>query len=225
MELKYRHEYKFALSVSDYFIVRSRLLAALRHDPHAGTTGEYGIRSVYFDNLEDKALREKLDGVNNREKFRIRYYNGELSYLTLEKKSKRDGLCSKKGDSITAQEADRLFHGDTGWMKVSGRPVAAELYGKMKTQQLRPKTVVDYLRDPFVFPPGNVRITLDRELHTAPFRPDLLEKPLAMLPAGNGVLLEVKYDEFLPEMIRDLVQLGNRQAGAFSKYAASRAFG
>ena len=82
MELKYRHEYKFALSVSDYFIVRSRLLAALRHDPHAGTTGEYGIRSVYFDNLEDKALREKLDGVNNREKFRIRYYNGELSYLT-----------------------------------------------------------------------------------------------------------------------------------------------
>lgn len=225
MELKYRHEYKFALSVSDYFIVRSRLLAALRHDPHAGTTGEYGIRSVYFDNLEDKALREKLDGVNNREKFRIRYYNGELSYLTLEKKSKRDGLCSKKGDSITAQEADRLFHGDTGWMKVSGRPVAAELYGKMKTQQLRPKTVVDYLREPFVFPPGNVRITLDRELHTALFQPDLLEKPLAMLPAGNGVLLEVKYDEFLPEMIRDLVQLGNRQAGAFSKYAASRAFG
>lgn len=225
MELKYRHEHKFALSVSDYFIVRSRLLAALRHDPHAGTTGEYGIRSVYFDNLEDKALREKLDGVNNREKFRIRYYNGELSYLTLEKKSKRDGLCSKKGDSITAQEADRLFHGDTGWMKASGRPVAAELYSKMKTQQLRPKTVVDYLREPFVFPPGNVRITLDRELHTAPFRSDLLEKPLAMLPAGNGVLLEVKYDEFLPEMIRDLVQLGNRQAGAFSKYAASRAFG
>lgn len=152
MELKYRHEYKFALSVSDYFIVRSRLLAALRHDPHAGTTGEYGIRSVYFDNLEDKALREKLDGVNNREKFRIRYYNGELSYLTLEKKSKRDGLCSKKGDSITAQEADRLFHGDTGWMKVSGRPVAAELYGKMKTQQLRPKTVVDYLREPLCVP-------------------------------------------------------------------------
>ena len=225
MELKYRHEYKFALSVSDYFIVRSRLLAALRHDPHAGTTGEYGIRSVYFDNLEDKALREKLDGVNNREKFRIRYYNGELSYLTLEKKSKRDGLCSKKGDSITAQEADRLFHGDTGWMKVSGRPVAAELYGKMKTQQLRPKTVVDYLREPFVFPPGNVRITLDRELHTAPWRPVLLENPLARLPAGTGVRLEVKYDEFLPEMIRDLVQLGNRQAGAFSKYAASRAFG
>lgn len=225
MELKYRHEYKFALSEGDYFSVRSRLRAVLRPDPHAGPAGEYRIRSVYFDNLEDKALREKLDGVNNREKFRVRYYNGDPSFLMLEKKSKRGGLCQKRGDRITAQEADRLFHGDTAWMRESGRAVAAELYGKLQYQQLRPKTVVEYLREPFVFPAGNVRVTLDRELRTAPFQPDLMKSPLAMLPAGSGVLLEVKYDEFLPGLVRDLVQLGDRQASAFSKYAASRVFG
>ena len=80
--------------------------------------------------------------------------------------------------------------------------------------------MVDYLRSPLCSLLGTCGSRWTGSF-TAPFRPDLLEKPLAMLPAGNGVLLEVKYDEFLPEMIRDLVQLGNRQAGAFSKYAAS----
>ena len=222
MEMKFRHEYKYNLSQGDYLNLRTRLRAALSPDPHAGPTGEYLIRSVYFDNADDKALREKLDGVNQREKFRVRYYNGDPSYIALEKKSKVNGLCHKTGCLLAAEEADRIFHGDTAWMKNCGRAAAAELCVKMESQQLRPRIIVDYTREPFIFPAGNVRITLDRDIRSGAFCPDLLEKQVVTLPTGGDVLLEVKYDEFLPEFIRNIVQLGDRRAGAFSKYAACR---
>lgn len=222
LDAKYRHEYKFRLSLGEYLALRSRLRAALPRDPHAGARGEYAIRSVYFDNADDKALREKLDGVDRREKFRVRWYNGDLSFLSLEKKSKRRGLCLKEASPITREEAGRLFRGDASWMRGSGRKTVLELAAKMEFQGLRPRTVVDYLREPFVFPAGNVRVTLDRDIRGAAFRPDILDRELFTVPAGDGALLEVKYDEFLPDLIRDLVGLSSRSAGAFSKYAASR---
>lgn len=224
MASNYRHEYKFSLSAGEYLSLRSRLRAALPHDSHAGPAGEYLIRSVYFDNADDKALREKLDGTDRREKFRVRWYNGDTSYIALEKKSKRRGLCGKTGCLLTEEELSRIFRGDAAWMKESGRETAMELAAKMELQGLRPRTVVDYRREPFVFPPGNVRVTLDRDIRGASFTPDLLERDVPMLPAGGNVLLEVKFDQFLPDLIRDLVQLDSRTAGAFSKYAACRGY-
>ncbi len=224
MSAPFRHEYKFRLSPGEYAGLRSRLRAVLPHDAHAGPQGEYLIRSVYFDNAEDKALREKLDGTDRREKFRVRWYNGDLSFISLEKKGKARGLCRKTGCPLSREEAGRLFRGDFSWMRNCGREPAQELAAKMEFQGLRPRTVVDYRREAFVFPPGNVRVTLDREIRGANFRPDLLERELFTLPAGDGVLLEVKYDQFLPDLIRDLVQTDSRGAGAFSKYAASRGY-
>lgn len=224
MASKFRHEYKFGLSPGEYLAIRSRLRALLPHDFHAGPVGEYLIRSVYFDNADDKALREKLDGVNVREKFRIRWYNGDTSYIALEKKSKLNGLCNKTGCLLSAEELSRIFHGDYAWMKDSGRQVAVELAAKMEMEGLRPRTIVDYRREPFVFLPGNVRVTLDRDIRGAEFYPDLLERDVVTLPTVTNVLLEVKYDEFLPDIIRDIVQIGSRNAGAFSKYAACRGY-
>ena len=224
MAENFRHEYKFHLSQGEYFGLRSCLRTVLPHDVHAGPTGEYAICSVYFDNADDKALREKLDGVDRREKFRVRWYNGDLSYIALEKKEKIHGLCSKSSCLLTPEETARLFRGDISWMKGSGRETAQELGAKMEFQGLRPRTVVDYLREPFVFLPGNVRVTLDRDIRGTGFRPDILEQPLFTFPSGGDVLLEVKYDEFLPDLIRDLVQLHSRNAGAFSKYAAVRGY-
>lgn len=90
--MQFRHEYKYQISYADYYTLRSRLRTVMRQDAHAGTEGTYRIRSLYFDNLFDKALREKLDGVDNREKFRIRYYNNDVSFIRLEKKIKQHGL-------------------------------------------------------------------------------------------------------------------------------------
>ena len=219
-----RHEWKIEINQLDLLTVRQRLKAVAKPDEHA-VDGKYEIRSLYFDNGADKALREKLDGVNMREKFRIRYYNGDTSLIHLEKKSKLNGLCNKQSAVLTAQEAQTIVEGDLDWMLHSDRPLVQELYSKMQSQGLRPKTIVDYTREPFVFGPGNVRVTLDYEIRTGMNCVDFLNPACTMVPAGNAIVLEVKWDQFLPDIIRDAVQLSGRRAGAFSKYAACRIYG
>ena len=220
-----RHEWKHEIDLGDVLVLRQRLGAILRPDSH-GRQGEDRIRSLYFDNLENRALREKLDGVDRREKFRLRCYDTDTSFIRLEKKSKRNGLCYKQSDRMSAQEVERLLQGDLVWMGRSDRPLVRELYYKMTTQGLRPRTLVDYRRKAYVYPAGNVRVTLDDDLRTGLGGVDLLDPQLPLVRAGDApTLLEVKWDEFLPDCVRMAVQLPNRRAGAFSKYAACRVYG
>lgn len=169
---------------------------------------------------------EKVDGVNIREKFRIRYYNNDTSFIRLEKKSKVNGLCLKECATLTAEQAQAIVAGDYEWMIESGVSLIQELYSKMMSQGLRPKTIVDYTREPFVFAPGNVRVTLDHNIRTGINCTDFLNPNCVTVPAGDApIILEVKWDEFLPDIIRDAVQLPNCRVGAFSKYAVCRIYG
>ena len=223
--MKFRHEIKHKISLSDYFVLRQRLSAVAKCDIH-GTNGKYQIRSLYFDDMHDTALMEKISGVNKREKFRLRYYNGDISYIRLEKKCKENGLCSKEAAILTIQETRKILEGDIEWLIESDRPLLRELYLKMVTKGLRPKTIVDYPRDAFVFPAGNVRVTLDYDMKTGLGGIDFLNPDCVMVPVReNPMILEVKWDEFLPSVIRDIVQLEGRSDTAYSKYAASRIYG
>ena len=222
---QYRHEWKHEITLSDRLVLRQRLRAAARPDGHA-RDGRYFIRSLYFDNLADKALREKLDGVDRREKFRIRYYDYDTSLIRLEKKSKRNGLGRKASVPLTAEEAGALAEGRWDWMPASGRDLVLELYSKMKSQGLRPRTIVDYTREAFVYAPGNVRVTLDYDIRTGLRCTDFLNPNCVTVPAGDApAILEVKWDAYLPAVIQDAVQLPGRRTGAFSKYAACRVYG
>ena len=197
----------------------------MERDEHA-VDGKYEIRSMYFDNLNDKALREKLDGVNMREKFRIRYYNGDLSFIQLEKKSKINGLCAKEQQTITLEEAKFIANGDLEDLVRTEKPLLRELALKMHIQGIRPKTIVDYTREPFVYAPGNVRVTLDYNIRTGLAGTDFLNPDCVTIPAGDtSVILEVKWDAFLPSVIRDIVQVPGTRTTAFSKYAACRIYG
>lgn len=223
--MNYRHEWKHEISYADLLSLRLRLSAVMERDSH-GVNGKYEIRSLYFDSPGDRALREKLGGVNCREKFRLRYYNRDISLIFLEKKSKFGNLCAKEQCVISRGEAQKLLGGGLDWMMDSGRPLCRELYCKMRTQGLGPKTVVDYTREPFVFPAGNVRVTLDYGLRTGAFPQDFLDPDSPTLPAGEApIILEVKWDEFLPDIVRDAVAVPNRHAAAFSKYAQCRIYG
>lgn len=223
--MQFRHEWKHEINAADRLALLARLKAVMRPDPHA-PGGSYRIRSLYFDTPADTALQEKLDGVNAREKFRIRYYNGDLSYLVLEKKSKINGLCAKQSCRVSEAEAQRLVAGDDAWLLDPARPLCAELYSKIRAQGLGPKTIVDYTREPFVFAPGNVRVTLDYDIRTGEFRTDFLNPETLTLPAGESpIILEVKWDAFLPDIIRDAVTLPGRRVSAFSKYAQCRIYG
>lgn len=223
--MKLRHEWKHEITAADGRTLSSRLSAAARRDCH-GQNGQYEIRSLYFDDPQDTALREKLDGVARREKFRIRYYDGNTSYICLEKKSKLDSLCGKRSVLLSLQEVQALLNGVLDWMPHSGRHLVQELYWKMNTQGLRPKTIVDYTREAYVFPAGNVRITLDSNIRTGLRSTDFLNPACVTVPVGDSpLILEVKWDEFLPDVIRAAVQLPGRHTSAFSKYAACRVYG
>ena len=222
--MDFRHEWKHEINVSDMISIRHRLSAVARPDPHA-VNGRYLIRSLYFDDMTDRALREKLDGVNRREKFRIRCYNGDTSLIHLEKKSKLNGLGNKQSAALTREEAQAIIDGDSDWMPSSDKPLVQELYSKMKSQGLRPKTIVDYTREPFIFDPGNVRVTIDYDIRTGLSCTDFLNPDCVTVPAGDApIILEVKWDGFLPDVIRDAVQLSGRRAAAFSKYAQCRIY-
>ncbi len=195
MDIKYRHEWKHEITLSDLISIRQRLRAVAEPDPHA-EGGKYLIRSLYFDNLSDKALREKIDGVNMREKFRIRYYNGDpSSVIHLEKKSKRNGLGTKYSAPLSMEEAQSIVDGDIDWMMGSPHSLIQELYCKMKYQGMRPKTIVDYTREPYIYRPGNVRVTFDYNIHTGLLCTDFLDPDCLTVPAGDaGIILEVKLD-------------------------------
>ena len=223
--MDFRHEWKHEITLSDMITIRQRLRAVAKPDPHA-MDGKYFIQSLYFDNMADKALREKLDGVNRREKFRIRYYNGDTSLIHLEKKSKLNGLCSKQTTMLSALEVGAIVDGHLDWMMDSEDPLIQELYSKMRSQGLCPKTIVDYTREPFVYAPGNVRVTLDYNIRTGLGCTDFLNPLCVTISARDApIILEVKWDEFLPSIIRDAVQLEGRHTTAFSKYAICRIYG
>lgn len=225
MATDFRHEWKHVLNYADLLTLRHRLGAVMERDPHA-VDGKYHIRSLYFDNPDDKALREKIDGVNVREKFRIRLYNWDTSLIKLEKKSKRNGLGTKYSANLTAEEAQKIVDRDLNWMMASDQALVQELYCKMRYQRLEPKTIVDYTREPFIFRPGNVRVTLDYDIRTGQERTDFLDPEVVTIPAGDApILVEVKWDEFLPTIIRDAVTLPDRRVGSFSKYAQCRVYG
>ena len=249
---QYRHELKYKISYPDYLAMRSRLRPVMKADPHAAAGGRYLVRSVYFDNLNDKALREKIDGVAKREKFRIRYYNDDLSYIVLEKKMKIGSLCLKCSAPITEEECRKILsggrssvtdggrsstidggrgsmrNGDLSFMKEHQQELVRELYAKMTYQLLRPRVLVSYTREPFIYPAGNVRVTFDSDIRTSLFHQEFLTKEAACISATDepqDVYLEVKFDAFLPEVVQDLIRVKGIRQHAFSKYSASRRFG
>ena len=186
----------------------------------------YVISSLYFDTPDNRALREKLNGVSRREKFRLRYYNGDTSLILLEKKLKVDGLCAKLQTELTHEEALSLAHGEYRVFDSGGPPLSRELHRKMALLGLGPRVIVQYTREPFIYAPGNVRVTIDYHIRTCAACGEFLAPGCPTIPIPNDTaVLEVKWDSFLPSIIRDIVQTPGTRTGSFSKYAASRIYG
>ncbi|MDO4720657.1 MAG: polyphosphate polymerase domain-containing protein [Peptostreptococcaceae bacterium] len=221
-----RHELKHPLDPMQDFEISTRLRKLFPHDEHACSHGSYRVSSLYFDTPRDQALRQKIDGVNRREKFRLRYYGEDLSFIRLEKKFKINGLCGKRSASISKEEAERLLENDVSFLLSGGHPLLVEFYAKIRGQLLLPKAIVSYEREAFLYPPGNVRITLDRKLYTHNDVHEFFTFGRPRLDMSEGLsLLEVKYDAFLPEVVRLALQLPRCRAQAFSKYAVCRRIG
>ena len=221
-EPRLRHEEKHQVNLREALVLSRRLEKLFPRDPHAGPEGSYQVVSLYYDDPYDTALRQKLDGVNRREKFRLRYYGKEPAFFKLEKKYKVKGLCGKGSCRLSLEEGERLLRRDFAFLLEKEEPLAREFYAKLR-RGLAPKTVVRYTREAFLYAPGNVRVTLDGDIRAG--APERFLIPQKLLPALGGLaVVEVKYDAFLPEIVKLAVQVPNRQGTACSKYALCRRY-
>lgn len=221
-EGKYRHEIKLLLQKADYVTARSRLSAVMKRDEHSG--GEYFIRSLYFDDIRNSSYHEKLAGVFHRKKFRMRTYNMSDELIKLEIKEKRGDRIKKTDVSVSRECAEKLIGGDCSGLYSLDSPVAADYLHEWTAKGLRPSVVVDYQREAYVDPIGNVRITFDKGLRTGIsgadiFSGDLLTVPI--FPRGE-IILEVKYDELIPLHLSQLVSSVHGAKLAVSKFALCR---
>lgn len=219
---QYRQEIKQLLSPARTLLLKQRISAILPKDSHSGRDGSYRIRSIYFDTRDDRFYSEKEDGISEREKIRIRFYDYQADVIKLERKEKKESLIYKDSLSITKETADALCSGDFEALVPYRHPLTDYVYGLARTGTLRPTVVVDYVREAYLYPVGNVRITFDTALQAG--RPDIpiwQEGNVFDVLEGNTIL-EIKFNQYLPEHIRQLLDSVSGERMALSKYTLCR---
>ncbi|PVX27149.1 MAG: vacuolar transporter [Candidatus Bathyarchaeum sp.] len=219
-----RHELKYPLTLLEYEVLRKKLAAVLQPDPHAGPDGSYHIRSLYFDDFKNSAFFEKQAGVARRKKYRIRIYNCNDNCVKLERKTKLDQYIRKETTCIIREDAENMIVGNVSFLSGSKNPLLRDFYLECRSSLLRSVVMVDYLREAYVYPVGNVRITLDTQLHTGLGCVDFFckESCTAGVVAEDGITLEVKFDEVLPLHIRGLFPDTVRPRCSLGKFAACK---
>lgn len=225
-KVKFRHEFKYLCTDTQLSILESRLKGILSKDNHVGPNGIYRIKSLYFDDIHDRCYYENEDGVTPREKFRIRIYENSTERITLECKRKEQDKIHKTSCPLTMEQFEHLAYGKGSVSFETLPPLAKKLQFLRSTTGMTPKVIVAYERTPYVYKNGNVRITFDRNITSsgqvdAFFKEDVRKRPI--LPAGMQ-LLEVKYDEYLPDHIFHALILDNMQRTNFSKYYLCRKY-
>lgn len=218
----YRHEDKYQIWDTGIVQMLPAIQCVMRPDPHASREGLYLIRSIYFDDIDQSNLAANAAGTDLRDKWRIRMYNNDPTVLFLERKSKENGMIHKDSCLITRDQYNFLVSNDTRLPDLTNVPPLYRRFVLLRARFLyQPQIIVQYERRPFIFGPGNVRVTFDRNIAAGTdlknfFDPELSVRPI--LPTGEH-LLEVKYDAFLPDVLRGVIQQGSMQRITFSKYA------
>ena len=223
---QYRHELKYQVTDAEIQMLKNRITHLLPLDSHVAKTGSYVIRSLYFDDYYDRCMKENENGTDPREKFRIRIYNGSAEKISLECKRKERGKTHKTSCPLTEEQTRMLMAGQVIPDIGNQPPLLRRLSLEMMTRRLRPVVIVEYERIPYVYKNGNVRITLDTNIRSSSAVQTFLDPHITgrpVLPAGQQ-LLEVKYDEYLPDFIYRSLMLPNLRQTAFSKYYICRKY-
>lgn len=219
----YRVEDKYNCTDTQLVMLQARMEAVLRPDVNEGGPEGYRITSLYFDDFEDSCLQDTVDGVNRRSKYRIRIYNDSLEVIKLEVKTKRDNRILKRSRTITKAQMESLMRGDCIEDSASEGDPATLFNLAIRTRGLRPRVIVAYERKAYVYEPGNVRITFDRNVRTSSRVEDFGRKNISYdFLREYDKVLEVKYDEFIPEFLLQLLETGSMQQAAYSKYQLCR---
>jgi len=214
--MQYRNELKFFMNSQTAAVIKRRVSAVMLKDRHSG--GVYKVNNLYLDDMYDTFYHEKIHNSFSRDKYRVRFYNNDLSFIRFENKHKDGELSYKHSIRMTEDEYRRISSGDMEFLKDSEHPLWQKVAALHRLRRLRPAAAFSYTREAYTYAPGNVRITFDSDI-----RPDALTpEPYAGDHPGTGGMLEVKFDRFLPAVIGDMLQGMPLEHTAMSKYCYSR---
>ncbi len=216
----FRHELKYYINFFEYHKLRLRLNKVLEYDKYSDANGNYHIRSLYFDDINNSALFQKQSGTLKRKKYRIRIYNLKDSVIKLERKNRIGQFINKESVTISREEYNKIICNDIDFLYESKKPLLVQFYFEMKHNLLRQDVIVDYTREAYVSDLSNIRITFDKDLRTGLTNTDLFNKDAPSIKALDEpwMILEVKYNNFLPDYIKKILQLRSAQRYAISKF-------
>ena len=220
MSVMYRNELKFFINAHQKNLMANKLSKICQRDSFSDADGGYLISSLYFDDYNQSAFFDKLSGISDRKKFRVRIYNNQSTVIKLERKIKRENVTEKSHIQISKEEYDTLVSGDVSFLRHKDDVVAKDFYLYYRTKNLRPRVVVEYRREAFIYKYGDVRITFDNLLKAGVFQKDLFSNGymISAIP-HDQIILEVKYTGYFPDVIRNIIQINNLQRQSISKYA------
>ncbi len=216
----FRHEQKYIIHRFQYEEIKRILGVFTERDEHAGPSGEYMVRSLYFDDLCHSAYWEKQDGVYRRKKYRIRIYDCRDNVIEMECKQKEEAYIQKEAFGLTREEFHQIRDGRIDFLLEKESQMAKELYVDFRTKGLKPEVIVDYEREAFVYKAGNVRITFDKNVRACSAQDDFFGKDIpsySVFPADE-MIMEIKFTEYLPERIRQIFKVRNLVQTSASKY-------
>lgn len=219
-EVRFRHEDKFIIDNMQAEILKARARAIMRPDSHTGADGRYSIKSLYFDNINNDCYFDSENGNDPRAKFRIRIYNNDTTMIRLEKKIKQNGLTLKRSSLISREEAAALISGDPISLANIENEEKKSLISEIYNGGLFPVIIIEYDRLPYVYPVSNIRFTLDDNIAFSTDVRNFLDtehKP-CMKVRGGAYIMELKWNNYMPGMIREYLSINSLQRSRFSKY-------
>jgi len=216
----YRNELKYFINAHQKNMLANKLSKICQRDSFSDADGGYLISSLYFDDYNQSAFFDKLSGIRDRKKFRVRVYNYQSNVIKLERKIKRGNVTEKSHIQISKEEYANLVSGDVSFLRHKDDVVAKDFYLYYRTKNLRSRVVVEYRREAFIYKYGDVRICFDYLLKAGVFQKDLFSNGymISVIP-HDQIILEVKYTGYFPDVIRNIIQINNLQWQSISKYA------
>ncbi|WP_079525572.1 polyphosphate polymerase domain-containing protein [Solibacillus isronensis] len=220
----FRHELKYYINYLEMPPLLSRISTIMELDKNSLDNAGYNIRSLYFDGVHDHAIHDKNDGIFGREKYRIRIYNRSDNIMNLERKSKYGDFISKESARISRNEYEAILLGQYTCLLHRHEPLIRDFYRALQYRLFKPRVIVDYIRAAYTYKSGNVRVTFDKELKAGINGIDLFDNRniYENILYPEQLILEVKFDKFLPDPIRQLVQPERLVRSTISKYVLCR---
>lgn len=219
-----RHELKFYISRSDYEYVRHLLSHLMQKDDHQGDDRGYFIRSLYFDDVANSSVEEKLDGIERRDKYRLRIYDTNQNWAKLERKSKENHFVNKTSVILTKEEATQIMEGDYDCLSKKDGAESKSIYFDLKRKYFKPVVIIDYIRDVYKLDYNEIRVTFDKHIRASTDDLRLFEENVKTYPLqrADAIVMEVKFNNFLPSWFKDFLKFESSTGLAISKYCYGR---